>query len=245
MTALSGFWDLPRDPPPYAPVAFGGELSGEVLLTAYRHGLLAMPTTDPDVAMGFAELYEDEVSRGLIAVLGTASGSPYHLPWWSPDPRPLIMVGGLHLDRRTREFLRSDRGWRATRDVAFDEVVASCAAGRSPQWITDGLAAAFGDLHRRGHAHSVEIWDGDELIGGLFGVRVGPVFSLDSMFFRRSHASKAALVHLQQGLPAYGVRVIDVQWDSPHWARHGAELVDRAAYLNLLRGGVNGAGEAR
>jgi len=234
MKQAGDFWARGTAPPEHSPVAFGGEVGLSGLLHGYRNGLLAMPTLDDEVAAGFGELYQQDINDGLIALFDGPPQFTHHIPWWSPNPRPLIAVGELHLDRRTREFLRVDRGWTASCDTAFERVVTECARGRKPQWITDDLAAGFAMLHAEQLAHSVEIWDGDNLIGGLFGVRVGTVFSLDSMFYRTSHASKAALWDLQQRLAATDVKFIDVQWDSPHWRRHGAQLVSRERYLAIL-----------
>ncbi|MET7280042.1 leucyl/phenylalanyl-tRNA--protein transferase [Kribbella sp. NPDC005582] len=195
-----------------------------------------MPTTDTEVATGYAELYADEIDAGLIEVVGPTAEA-FMTPWWSPDPRPLIPVGQLHMDRRSRSFLRAPRGWRVTADTAFAEVVAACAEDRQPRWITSALTRAFEQLHAQGFAHSIEVWEGDRLIGGAFGIGFGTVFSLDSMFHRETRASKAALIALEHCLVQVGVEVIDAQWDSAHWRQHGAILTNRTEYLERLGGG--------
>ncbi|MGE3620110.1 MAG: leucyl/phenylalanyl-tRNA--protein transferase [Acidimicrobiia bacterium] len=156
------------------------------------------------------------------------------LAWWSPDPRGILPLDGLVVSRSLR---RSARRFEVRVDTAFDEVVAACAdPGRSGGWITAEIRAAYGELHRLGWAHSVEAWDGDGLAGGLYGVAIGGLFAGESMFHRRTDASKVALVGLVGLLRADGVegRLLDVQWATPHLRSLGVVEVPRARYLALL-----------
>src|SRR5690606_11440006 len=118
--------------------------------------------------------------------------------WWSPNPRMVLFPAELHLSRSMQKFLRR-HPWRISSDSAFDAVVAACAgvrAGSDGTWITPAMAEAYGALHRAGHAHSVEVWEGEQLVGGLYGIAMGRVFFGESMFSQRSNASKLALADL-------------------------------------------------
>jgi leucyl/phenylalanyl-tRNA--protein transferase len=154
--------------------------------------------------------------------------------WWSPDPRGILPLDGLVVARSLR---RSGRRYEIRIDTSFDEVVAGCADPRRPGgWITDEIRVAYGELHRLGWAHSVEAWDDDGLAGGLYGVAIGGLFAGESMFARRTDASKVALVALVDVLREDGVdRLLDVQWQTEHLATLGAVEVPRSAYLVRLR----------
>lgn len=155
------------------------------------------------------------------------------LAWWSPDPRGVIPLDGL---RVTRSLRRSVRRFRPTTDRAFGAVVDACADQARPHgWITEAMATAYGRLHRLGWAHSVEVWDDDgRLAGGLYGLAVSGLFAGESMFHRRTDASKVALVHLVDRLRSAGAVLLDVQWSTPHLASLGAVEVARSEYLRLL-----------
>jgi leucyl/phenylalanyl-tRNA---protein transferase len=158
------------------------------------------------------------------------------LPWFSPDPRGLISPATLRVSRSLRRRLRRC-SWEATVDTAFGEVVDGCAE-RGPEegtWITPAMARAYGRLHQLGWAHSVEVWDGDLLVGGLYGVQVGGCFTGESMFHRQDDASKVALVELVDRLVEAGGSFLDVQIATPHLQTLGAVEVPRAAYLGDLR----------
>jgi leucyl/phenylalanyl-tRNA--protein transferase len=160
-------------------------------------------------------------------------GSP-PLGWWSPDPRGVLPLGGLHVSRSLR---RAVRRFEVRVDSAFAEVVAACAdPGRGGRWITAEVAEAYGELHRLGWAHSVECWRDGRLAGGLYGLAVGGLFAGESMFHRESDASKVALVALVRVLARDGDprRLLDVQWRTPHLASLGVVDVPREEYLRLL-----------
>lgn len=157
------------------------------------------------------------------------------LPWFSPDPRGLLWFERLHVSRSLRRTMRRC-GWVTTVDQDFDGVIAGCAAGRGDAgtWINPSMVSAYRRLHDLGWAHSVEVWDGDELVGGLYGVQVGGVFTGESMFHRVTDASKIALVDLVTRFRAAGGRVVDVQLTTEHLRTMGAEDVPRADFLDLL-----------
>ncbi|MCC5948708.1 MAG: leucyl/phenylalanyl-tRNA--protein transferase [Nitriliruptoraceae bacterium] len=189
-------------------VGVGADLSPATLVDAYRRGIFPWPHP----------------------------GVP--LPWFSPDPRGVVLAGRLHVSRSLRRRLRSC-GWTTTVDHAFAAVVDACGAERGAQgtWITAGMRAAYLRLHDLGWAHSLEVWEGDALVAGIYGVQVGATFTGESMFHRRTDASKVALVDLDARLLAAGGRLLDVQLTTDHLRSMGAEDVPRARFLRLLAAG--------
>jgi leucyl/phenylalanyl-tRNA--protein transferase len=198
-------WAIP-DPADGDPdlVGFGADLAPETLVDAYRRGVFPWP------------------HRRVT------------LPWFSPDPRAVIPAGGAHVSRSLRRRLRR-AGWETTVDAAFPEVVAACAdrPRREGTWITREMAAAYERLHDLGWAHSLEVWEGD-LVGGIYGVRVGACFTGESMFHRRPDASKAALADLVARWAEAGGAFVDVQLPTEHLATMGAVEVPRSRFLSLL-----------
>lgn len=156
------------------------------------------------------------------------------LLWWSPDPRAILPLGGFHESRRLARTRRQGR-YRVTRDLACDAVIAACAREHGPTWITSDMQDAYGLLHRLGWVHSVDVWEGDALVGGLYGVAVGGLFAAESMFHRARDASKVALAALVDHLRARGFVLLDVQLETPHLASLGAIEIPRRAYLARLR----------
>jgi len=157
--------------------------------------------------------------------------------WWSPDPRMVLPVHEIRISRSLRRTIRSDR-FRVSADTAFAGVVAGCAAPRRDQngtWITGDMAKAYSRLFEMGHAHSMETWAGDELVGGLYGVALGRMFFGESMFSRRSDASKVALVLLARQLARWGFHIIDCQMSTDHLASLGAREISRASFLRHVR----------
>jgi leucyl/phenylalanyl-tRNA--protein transferase len=161
---------------------------------------------------------------------------PMH--WFSPVRRGIVPLDGLRVSRSLR---RSCREFEIRVDTAFEEVVVACGdPARDAGWITGDIAAAYGELHRLGWAHSVEAWRDGALAGGLYGVGIGGLFAGESMFHRVTDASKVALVGLVELLTADGAagRLLDVQWVTPHLASLGAVEVPRSTYLSLLAGAL-------
>ncbi|MGH4032908.1 leucyl/phenylalanyl-tRNA--protein transferase [Actinomycetota bacterium Odt1-20B] len=218
--------------PAARPVALGGDLEPHTLLTAYRHGLYPFPTDTVEATIVNELTYEADVEAGRVHVV--PGDDPFTVTWWSPDPRPVIRVTEARIQRSLRRQLRHRTDWTTTADTCFDEVVRRCRAGRAQRWLTDGLLHGLSRLHAQGHAHSVEVWDRDELIGGVFGVRVGAVFSADSQFTLRSGAGKTAVADLTRRFAEAGGAAVDVQRESEHARLLGARPVPRSHYLALL-----------
>jgi len=190
-------------------VAIGGELTPDRLLVAYRSGIFPW--------------YEE----GLPVL------------WWSPHPRAILELDALHVSRRLDRTIRR-QSYRFSVNEAFESVMRACGAERTEgTWITRAMIAAYTDLHRRGHAHSVEIWDGDALVGGVYGVAVGGLFAGESMFHRRRDASKIALVKLVEHLRERGFVLFDLQILNDHTARMGAREIARNEYLRRLQRAVD------
>ena len=217
---------------PRSLIALGGTLDAPTLVAAYRAGCFPWPSGDEDERT-LERSTRRLVRRGLVPVL---PGPDALVPWCSPDPRAVLLAEQVVVRRSLRARLRSC-GWTTTVDAAFEQVVAGCAA-RDSTWITARMQQAYAELHRAPTAttgaHSVEVWDGDELVGGLYGVRVGQVFCGESMFHRATDASKVALVELCTRLREAGSRLIDVQEHTPHLASLGQVLVRRGDYLTAL-----------
>lgn len=155
------------------------------------------------------------------------------LLWWSPDPRMVLFPDELHIAKSMRPLLRSKR-FHLTADHAFTQVVQSCQKaprpGQDGTWITENMVEAYVDLHRAGWAHSVEVWEGDQLVGGLYGVVVGQVFCGESMFAKIPNTSKLAFIRLTQMLHKRNFTLIDCQIYTEHLARLGAREIPRHAF---------------
>jgi leucyl/phenylalanyl-tRNA---protein transferase len=212
-------------------VALGGTLDVPTIFAAYRAGCFPWPATGPYEA----SLERDArrlVRRGEVPLVPGTDHSAVLMPWMSPHPRPVLIPDGVKVNRSLRKRLRSC-GWVTTMDEAFDAVMAGCAE-RDATWITPGMHAAYRALHGAGVAHSLEVWSGGELIGGLYGVLTGRIFSGESMFHRVPDASKAAVVDLCHRCVEAGVVLIDTEDESDHMARLGQILLHRDDYLDLL-----------
>jgi len=160
------------------------------VLGAYRKGIVPLPASGDYFATLNEFRYSGEVATGTIAIVGDAGGDPYSVAWWSPDPRPVIGVGRVHLGRNVRKRLRHD-ALTTSADAAFGRVVEACRAGREPRWLTDQLVDTLTELHGQGWAHSIEVWRDDDLVGGAMGIGIGGVISGDSLFGRRGAHRRA------------------------------------------------------
>jgi len=188
-------------------VAVGDDLSSETLIDAYRRGIFPWPM------------------EGIS------------LPWFCPRKRGVLFFQKLHLSRSLTRARRQSL-LRFTIDEAFPSVIAECAAQTRPDqdgtWIDERVLEAYCKLHRDGVTHSVEAWEGSELVGGIYGVDAAGAFAGESMFFRRPNASKLALLHLTEHLQARGLEWMDIQVMTPHMKALGAQIVRREAFLDLL-----------
>ncbi len=157
--------------------------------------------------------------------------------WVEPRRRGIIPLDQFHIPRSLKKVLRSDR-FRVTVDSAFEGVIRACAEpapGRHRTWLNDELIAAYCSLAAAGHAHSVETWRDDQLVGGLYGVSMGAAFFGESMFSRERDASKVALVHLVERLAARSFKLLDSQFMTDHLRQFGGVEIDRDAYRRRLR----------
>lgn len=188
-------------------LAWGGDLSTERLLAAYSQGV-------------FPWFNEDEP-----------------ILWWSPDPRCVFHTDGVHISRSLRKQL-SKSNWRLTADTSFTRVMRACAAPRNGQpgtWIGEDMIAAYEELHRQGHAHSVEVWERGSLVGGIYGVAVGRLFCGESMFSARTGGSKVALAGMCQLLHGWGFPFLDAQVTNDHLLSMGAVEIPRKPFVAQAR----------
>ncbi len=188
-------------------IAVGGKLLPEWLLDAYRHGIFPWPSNSSDPML-----------------------------WWSPDPRAILPLDALHVPKRLERRLRSGEfSFRV--NSAFDAVIRACSTGKGREhgtWLTPKMIAAYSELHRLGHAHSVESWQAGRLVGGVYGIAIGRLFAAESMFYRVRDASKAALVYLVKHLNERGFELLDVQQWTPHTGKMGVVEIPRWEYLGRL-----------
>ncbi|MGA4862201.1 leucyl/phenylalanyl-tRNA--protein transferase [Streptomyces lavendulocolor] len=222
------------DAAPDGPVAFCADLSPAGLLAAYRAGVYPFPASDDYARVLNEVVYADQVDEGRIPLVGVESEDHYAASWWSPDPRPVLPVSAAHISRSLARRLRSRPAWSTSLNQRFEQVVHECRADRVPLWLTDELIASLIRLHELGHAHSVEVWEDGDLVGGVFGLQIGSVLSMDSMFFHRPGASKAAVADLAARFGQVGGLLLDAQRDSPHVRGLGALLVPREQYVRHL-----------
>lgn len=213
-------------------VALGGSLDAETLRAAYRNGVFPWPPSEQDAA-SHDRTVRRLARRGDVPVLPGTPEGPL-VPWVSPHPRAVLLTHRLSVPRSLRRLVRRT-GWETTVDACFDEVVRRCADRPDGTWITAAMQEGYAALHREGRAHSVEVWDGDRLVGGLYGVLSGRVFSGESMFFVESGASKAAVVDLARRLVEADVPLLDTQQASEHLEAMGQVLVHRAEYVEAVR----------
>lgn len=215
------------------PVAFCADLSPPSVLAAYRRGIVPLPAADEYFRTVNEVRYSAQVADGTIALVGPEDEDPYWASWWSPDPRPVIGVGGVHLGRNLRKQLRRGDEW-TTADAAFGRVAEECRAEREPRWLTDTLLRSLAELHSQGWVHSIEVWQDGDLIGGAFGVAIGRVLSGDSLFGRRGGAARIAVADMAARFGQADGLLIDAQWDSPFLRSLGAGPMPRERYLPLL-----------
>jgi leucyl/phenylalanyl-tRNA--protein transferase len=226
------FDDLDVAASPRELVAVGGVLDPATLRAAYRNGVFPWPPSVEDAA-AHERAVRRLVRKGQVPLLaGTPEGR--QVPWVSPHPRAVLLTERLSVPKSLRQLVRRS-GWTTTVDVAFEQVLDACADRDEGTWITAAMREGYVALHHEGGAHSLEVWDGDRLVGGLYGVLSGRVFSGESMFYRESGASKVAVVDLCHRLLEAGVQVLDTQQESDHLMAMGQLLVHREEYVNAVR----------
>lgn len=187
-------------------LAVGGDLSTERLLTAYRSGIFPW----------------------------YSAGQP--MMWWSPNPRSVLFLNSLRISRSLKKSLRNTE-YELRLNTDFDQVLKNCATSRRDglgTWITQEMASAYNRLHRVGHAHSIEVWQHNKLVGGLYGIAIGKIFFGESMFSRIRDASKIALTALVKYLEQHQFAFIDCQVESPHLNSLGARAIARPQFIKYL-----------
>jgi leucyl/phenylalanyl-tRNA--protein transferase len=190
-------------------LAVGGDLSTRRLLLAYQNGIFPWYSDDSPIL------------------------------WYSPHERFVLYPQELKISKSMKQVLRSDK-FTVTADTCFNEVIKACSTapreGQDGTWITDDMMAAYNKFHTEGYAHSVEVWQGQELVGGIYGVQVGRTFCGESMFSRVSNASKTALIHLCQSAQ---FELIDCQVHTDHLESMGARMISRQQYIAALQSGLS------
>ena len=190
-------------------LAAGGDLQPDTLLAAYANGIFPWYAEDQPIL------------------------------WWSPDPRMVLFPAEFHCSKRLARRMRQDI-YSVSYNQAFDAVMNTCAEiprkGEDGTWILPEMIAAYGRLHQLGHAHSFEVWQGSELVGGLYGVWVNQVFFAESMFSRKIDASKIAIAALCEHALQYGWRLIDCQFHTSHLQSLGGREISRNDFLHIIAG---------
>lgn len=190
-------------------LAVGGDLSPERLLLAYKNGI-------------FPWFNEDSM-----------------ILWWSPDPRMVLFPNKIKISKSMAQVIKSNK-FRITWNTQFEEVVNACSAikrkGQAGTWITPEMKSAYLKLHQMGIAKSIEVWENDNLVGGLYGIDLGNVFCGESMFSRKSNASKFAFISLAKELKQKEYKLIDCQVYTAHLESLGAEEIPRKQFIKILKG---------
>ncbi len=194
-------------------LAVGGDLSPERLIFAYQHGIFPWFTDNEPIL------------------------------WWSPDPRFVLFPRELKIAKSMRPYFNQQK-FQVTFDKAFEQVIRQCQKPRKGQWagstwITKGMIEAYQSLHDLGYAHSVEVWDGEKLVGGLYGVSLGKCFFGESMFAKTNNASKYGFIVLVKKLEQLGFQLIDCQQQTKHLGNLGARAIARSAFLDFLKENEN------
>lgn len=193
----------------YGLLALGGELDLEHLLEAYSNGIFPWP-----------------------------SGETYPIPWFSPDPRGVLFFKDFHRSKSFLKFIKKTK-FTVSVNTAFEKVILNCAQvtrkSQPNSWINQKIINGYTELFKNGHAYSIEVWEGDELVGGLYGVKINNYISGESMFHLRPNASKLALNHLVEFFVTKGIEWVDTQMVTPILAQFGAKEISRDEFINFLK----------
>jgi len=189
-------------------LAIGGDLSAPRLLLAYSSGIFPWYNNGP-------------------------------ILWWFTHPRAVIFPGEVKISKSMRGLVFSKRPWRLSMNQAFEEVIDSCAKakrkGQADTWINKDILRAFKVLHSKGIVHSIEVWENDNLIGGLYGLAIGRIFFGESMFSLKSNTSKYAFIHLCQYLDYMGFILVDCQQDTDHMISLGSKLISKENFWKIIK----------
>lgn len=191
-------------------LAIGGDLEVPSLVLAYRSGIFPWPIS-----------------------------AQYPLAWFSPNPRGILFYENLHISNSLKKFMKKGP-YRVTFNQAFDRVILGCSdirnrKGEMATWITDEIIFSYINLFNHKYAYSVEVWDGDELVGGLYGVNIGRFVSGESMFYKKKNASKVALISLMEHLNSKGISWLDTQMVTPVVESLGGKEFPRVKYISMLK----------
>jgi leucyl/phenylalanyl-tRNA--protein transferase len=202
----------PQDSNEYGVVAVGGELIPEVVLSAYLKGIFPWFSDDDPVI------------------------------WWCPDPRFVLWPDQIKFPKSLKQLIRKDT-FEVRYDTAFDKVICNCSdikrKGQEGTWITEDMISVYNKLFRMGYAHSVEVYQNDALVGGLYGLLLGEIFCGESMFHKVSNASKVAFYYLVKHLKTLGCTLIDAQVETDHLKQFGAENIERNEFLEFISDRIN------
>ena len=203
------FFPAPAEASAEGLLCIGGALSVDRLLDAYRHGIFPWPVFADDKPIA----------------------------WWSPDPRAVIEISDFRVPRRLKRTIRNGE-FVTTLNRDFPAVIRGCASAQEREdntWLTPNMISAYIELHQQGHAHSLEVWQQEELAAGIYGVAIGGMFAAESKFYRVRDASKVALVALVAHLEARGYTLLDIQQMTEHSRRFGATEIPRPEFLERLQ----------
>lgn len=209
---------------------------------------LDMALTDPDgLLAGGGDLRPERLIHAYCQGIFPWFEDDQPILWWSPNPRSVVEPANVHISRSMAKALRKTR-FRVTCDTAFEQVVRQCAAPRTQTantWITEDMFDSYCQLHERGVAHSIEVWNDESLVGGLYGLALGRVFFGESMFARQTDASKIGFITLAHHLQAWGFGLIDCQVSSDHLNSLGAFELPRPTFARVLQELVDPSGASR
>lgn len=214
------------------PVAIGGDLTPEGVLAAHQRGLFCIPRSRPADIADNEMVYGPDVRAGDIPLISSAT-NPYSVLWWSPQTRYVMPSEEVALGRGTRSKVRTS-GWTTTVNHHFEGVLAGCRGDRQPRWITDPLIDCLHGLRREGWVKSIEVWDGEQLIGGLFGFALPEVFVMSSAFHIKPEAAKVAIADLAHRVAPGAIRLLDAGVRTEYTVRLGARGIPRDEYLQFL-----------
>lgn len=205
---MANLFPDPREASPEGLVAVGGPLTVEALLEAYSNGIFPWPHEG------------------------------YPMLWFSPNPRGVIDFAEFHIPKSLAKFARQKSNWRFTVNAAFEKVIQQCRdqkrPGQASTWITPSMVMAYQRLFAAGHVLSVEVWEEDELVGGIYGVLTAQYFSAESMFYKKDNASKLALCKLVEELRKRELTWMDVQMVTPTIAALGGKYIDKEEFLQRI-----------
>ncbi len=201
------FFPDPHLSPGDSPIAYGGELSAELLIKAYKKGIFPWFNDDDPIL------------------------------WWCPDPRFILFPEELKVSNSLKREM-ANNWWRVSFDCEFEKVINECAnaerPGQSGTWINSEMISSYIALHRMGLAHSVECWENNNLVGGLYGVSLGNAFFGESMFFHKPNASKITFICLIKKILTWKFQIVDCQVPTKHLASFGAREIPRCTFIDLL-----------